>query len=503
MTNRWITYALVAFCVAAILLGGCIPEDSLQWSDDGSIGLLRVAGALYLVDGQTGALTEIVKENVQPWPDISKEGSLIAYAEQIRCDSLSDGLKLLPAGQVKMIKFYAGQIRKSLLDAGGLTDGGFPFPEQGLLTPHDYRNWAIRCLCENADDKLSKILGDEGIKKAREMPLHYFQVVVVPHKALDKKNIVAVSLFSIVATKLSPNNQHVAYLMHTQQGQVSNAFEEYGLYVASLKGDVQAVRIADRVAFGYDWSKDGERIAYLEADSHDLRDDDLILGSLNERIVADSQGGLFATPLVPSEQGSAYTHECTGQTASLAGAVFYPWAKVQYGLDGRIFFSSFVLSLPVSKRDDPACSLFCYDPLTATVADVLPASVSIHTHDLILGVSLFSLSPNGREVLLPIKNNRLTVHALGTDSAEFPILQEEGFGNDEPPEMAPCWKGNDEISFLVAENSHFLPKAEEGAAATSRKEIIVLRKSDGTSRVLSKSWPDKAMPGSEDGQQKK
>ena len=49
----------------------------------------------------------------------------------------------------------------------------------------------------------------------------------------------------------------MAYLMHTQEGQVSNAFEEFGLYVASLQGDVQVVQVGDCVAFGYDWSKDG------------------------------------------------------------------------------------------------------------------------------------------------------------------------------------------------------------------------------------------------------
>jgi len=45
--------------------------------------------------------------------------------------------------------------------------------------------------------------------------------------------------------------------MHTQEGQVSNAFEEFGLYVASLQGDVQVVQVGDCVAFGYDWSKGG------------------------------------------------------------------------------------------------------------------------------------------------------------------------------------------------------------------------------------------------------
>ncbi len=501
MSNRCITCTLVVFSLAAIFFGGCIPEDSLEWSDDGSVGLLRVAGALYLVDGQTGALTEIAPRDVQLLPDISKDGSLIAYTEQVTCESVLEGLKLLPAGQVKLIEFYAAQAKKSLLDAGKLTDDRFPFPEQGLLTPHDYRNWAIRYVVENADPKLSQILGQEGIKKARELPLHYFRVIVVSRKAPDKKNVVATSLFTILGTKLSPNNQHVAYLMHTQQGQVSNAFEEYGLYVASLKGDVQAVRVGDRVAFGCDWSKDGERLAYLEADSRDLREDDLILGTLKERIVADAQGGLFATPAAPSDQGSAFTHDCTGQTASLAGVVFYPWLKVRYGAGGRMFFSSCLLPLPTGKKDEPRWSLFCYDSVTAAVADVLPSAVSNHTGQAIM-MSQFALSPDQKSVLLPIKNNRFICYTLGTDSIEFPIKEDEGFGEEDAAELLPAWKGNDEISFWVAENSHFVPKTEEGTAA-SRKEVIVLKKTDGTSRVLSKNWPGEVTPSSEDRQQEK
>jgi hypothetical protein len=487
--------------LAAVFFGGCIPEDSLEWSADGSVGLLKAQGGLYLVDGQTGDLTEIASGEIQLLPDISKDGSLIAYAEQVTCQSVLEGLKLLPAGQVKMIEFYAAKAGVSLLDAGKLTDDRFPFPEQGLLTPHDYRNWAIRYLVESPDPKVSQILGQEGIKKARELPLHYFRVVVVSRKAPDKKNVVTTSLFTILGTKLSPNNQHVAYLMHTQQGQVSNAFEEYGLYVASLKGDVQAVRVGDRVAFGCDWSKDGERLAYLEADSRDLREDDLILGTLKERIVADAQGGLFATPSVPSDQGSAYTHECTGQTASFAGAVFYPWLKVRYGAGGRIFFSSCLLPLPTSKKDEPKWSLFCYDSVTGAVADVLPSGVSNYTGQAIM-MSQFALSPDQKKVLLPIKNNRFICYALGTDSIEFPIAEDEGFGEEDAAELLPSWKGNDEISFLVGQKSHFLPKPQEGVTASRDKEIIILNKTAGTSRVLSKNWPSQVTPKTEDRQQK-
>ncbi|MHC4293712.1 MAG: hypothetical protein ACYSTX_05395, partial [Planctomycetota bacterium] len=92
ITNKRII-AIIALLVAALFYSGCIPEDSLEWSDDGSIGLLRIDEALYLVDGQSGQLTEVSKEGVQPWPDISKDGSLIAYSQSLKFDSLQEGLQ--------------------------------------------------------------------------------------------------------------------------------------------------------------------------------------------------------------------------------------------------------------------------------------------------------------------------------------------------------------------------------------------------------------------------
>jgi len=64
MNNRKMGIGLAAFYLVVIFLAGCVPEDSLQWSEDGSIGLLKIEGALYLVDGQSGELTEIAKDNV-------------------------------------------------------------------------------------------------------------------------------------------------------------------------------------------------------------------------------------------------------------------------------------------------------------------------------------------------------------------------------------------------------------------------------------------------------
>lgn len=498
MINRRTKLGLVAIYVAVIFIAGCIPEVFLEWSEDGLVGLLRVEGELYVIDGKTRELAEVVKGDIGLLPDISKDGELIAYSEEIECDSLSEGLEFLPPGQIKMIKYYAKKTKKNILNARGLVDGKFPFPEEGPLWPEDYRNWAIRYLCENADNELLEVLGSEGVEKGKEISINCSMVVVAPSKNPAKKRIVAVSVFSIIATRLSPDSKSVAYLMHTQEGEVSNASEEYGLYIASLDTDIKAMYVDSPVAFGYDWREDGKAIAYLSADSKNLTDD-LILGTLSEKVVVDPNGSLLAEPVDVPEHGSAGTHHCTGKMAELAGTVFYPWFKVEYGLGNRIFFSSFDLPLPVSKRDEPGCSLFCYDPVTATVADVLPLSVSSHTGQQVLGISLFSLSPDGKRVLLPIMNNRFIVYTLGTGSMEIPIPEEEGFGEEEIPELAPSWKGNNEISFLVSGKSKFLPEPKEGEDQDDREQIVVLG-TDGKSWILSENWPNELNADSQENQ---
>lgn len=486
MNNRIKSFGLAAFYVAVIFLAGCFPEDSLQWSEDGSIGLLRIDDALYIVDGNSGELTEVEKPYVSILPDISDDGELIAYCQRVECSSSSEDLKLLPPGQVKMIKYYAEQTKNNILDAGGLTDGKFPFPEEGLLLPGDYRNWAIRYLCENADGKLLEVLGKEGIEKGKEEEFGYFQIVVAPARAPEKKRIVATSIFHTVATRLSPDGKSVAYLMHTQEGEVSNEHEEFGLYVASLDSDIKAMLVDSRVAIFYDWRPDSKAIAYMSADSKNLLHDNFIIGTLEERTVADANDNLLAEATELGERGSAGTYKCTGKTLELAGVIFNPWLKVVYGAGGRLFFSSVQLSLPISTRDEGKWSLFCYDPVTATIADVLPASVSSYASETV-EMLMFSMSPDGKNVLLPTKDNRFIRYTLGTDSMEVPIGEDEGYNDENVSAFLTAWKGNDEISYFASENSRFLTRDKE---KPHKQEVVILGVDGKFRRVLSKNWPD-------------
>jgi hypothetical protein len=71
---------------------------------------------------------------------------------------------------------------------------------------------------------------------------------------------------------------------------------------------------------------------------------------------------------------------------------------------------------------------------------------------------------------------------------DIPVKEDEQFGDEYAPQLVPSWKGNDEISFIVSGNSHFLPEAQREEGESERREVIILR--DKESRILSENWPD-------------
>jgi hypothetical protein len=485
MNKKTIALLLTAI-IAMILISGCIPEDSLEWSQDGSIGLMRVHGALYLVNGQNGQLSEIEKDNVQPWPGISKDTQWLVYSRKIDCNDLSDGLKQLSPGQVKIIEYYAKQVEKQIADNKGLVNGKFPFPEQGLLAPLDYRNWAIRYACEKYGKKISTVLTTEQIQKAKESKISYFQIIAANRNDPAQKKVITTGIFAVSATKFSPNAKFISYLMHTQQGQVANAFEEQSLYVASVEGNITAAIVDHPVAFGYSWRNDNKTIAYWKADSKNLRHDDSILGELKEKTVLDANDNLLVEPAAAIEQGNTETHRCTGGAKQIAGSMFYPWMKADYSQSGRLFFASIKLTLPTGNFDNAKWSLFCYDPATKNIADVLPTGISETMGQIT--INSFSLSPDGGKVLLPMKKNRFAIYELGAPTACVPVDEKEGFGEEETLELAPAWKGNTDISCLVSESSYFLREEKNKTPA------IVIIDTDGRLKdILSKNWPPNIM----------
>lgn len=478
MSNYRKTWSLIVFYATCVLLAGCFPEDSLQWSSDGRVGLLRSDDALYLVDGQSGRLTQIAAEKVSPWPDISKDGSQIVYSEEVKCLSLLEGLRALPPGQVKMIENHAGLVRARVL-RGELSGNLQTVSEEQFGYVEPYRYWVLRYMCENADKELTERLGRENLEKGKKADLSFFRLIVVSRDDLESKKVIATSVLMHMWPRFSPSGKHIAYLMIGPK-----EYARADLYVASTRQHIKAMRVASHVALGYDWRQDGRALACLCQEA-----DDSMLGVIQERMIDDDDGKLLAEPLSAFENGSFADHECSGTVRPLAGTLFQPLTKIQYGLSGRVFFSSPSGSLPTSDLDEPEYSLFCYDSVTKAVANVLPASVSASFGETI---NFFSLSPDGRKVLLPMEYNRFAIYTLGAKSAHVPIKEAEQFGDDNMPDMLPAWKGNMHISSLVAQSSRFLPG--EGQRKGDRHEIVVLGTEGDFQSHLSADWPDEVIP---------
>ena len=264
MKNRITGLALFVALAFFTLIGGCIPEDSVEWSDDGSVGLMRVQGALYLVDGQTGKLTEIDCNEVEYWPDISKDGKLIAYSKVIECNNLPEGLKLLPAGQVKMIECYAAEMKQRILDTRGITLSLFNLPDDCPLKKNA-AEWVVRYLCEKADKELADKLGKNNIEQGKARKISLSQIILVPSSDLTRKKVIATTILPAMRVRFAPNNKYLAYLAEAGPEDM-----QYSLCIASLDVGITALRVDYPVAIGYSWRDDSRAIAYFNMDEKNL-----------------------------------------------------------------------------------------------------------------------------------------------------------------------------------------------------------------------------------------
>ena len=512
---------LIATFAVAAFLAGCIPEDSLQWSADGSIGIYSKDGALFLVDGKTGSLTQIApKETTTNWPAISPDGSYFAYGKIVKVADFNEALSCLPPGQVKVIKAHAEILKQRILIESikdnklqNLSDtisiGLFSFPadapnkvirldesvSRGLSIigakksfNKQHTGWVNHYLIENIDKQLAEKVDPESIKEVKGKDLTYFQLVLAPTADPNNKKILATSYQQIWRIRFSPDAKLIAYVADRIEGDTFEA--GFDLYIASLSENIQAALVEQAVAIGYDFRPDCRAIAYIKPQDENFDKDDFELGSLVERTIVDPNGKLLASPVHFDDSTFLATHTCTGPARELAGVCYYSWMYISYARDNRIFFTSAKMSLPSSKLDSEKASIFCCDTLTGAVSEILPKVALDFTEG---NCYLFTLSQDSQKILLPGNKNTLGIYALGGDLDLSKILidKNESFGDDAPPKLVSQWKGRDEISCLISERSHFL--TNDPNTPHSRKEIVTLGADGNLKQILSKNWPDELL----------
>jgi hypothetical protein len=336
----------------------------------------------------------------------------------------------------------------------------------------------VRVMCEDAEAALANRLGSEILEKCRQLDIGYNDLVVADRVSPGKGKTLVTMPLAAYRPRFSPDGRYVAYIMPSPQD------AEIGmLLVASTDGKVDAMEVAVGAAIGYDWRPDGKALAYVKQDG------DTMLGTLEEKIVVDDQGALVMEALQDTEEACIASSRSTGQARQLAGTLFQPLMHVQYGLGGRMLFSSAAVAIPTTELEEPDYSVFCYDRLTGTVTDVLPSVIRSRASQ---NMSFFRLSPDGKRLIVPLQYNHFAIYELGSNKAIFPCEGDEGYGMDEMPDFVPSWKGNDEIVCMVSEKGHFL--AGDDGQPRRRKEVVVLGTDGQLREILSRRWPDEAIP---------
>ncbi|MDD5064798.1 MAG: hypothetical protein PHQ35_08595 [Phycisphaerae bacterium] len=481
-----INFLLIASYAAITFFIGCIPEDSLQWSTDGSKGIYSKNGALFLVDGNTGALTSIApRETTTHWPAISPDSSLFAYGQIVKVNDFNKSFELLPPVEVKKIKAHADTLGQKII-AEGIKDGNLPALEN--YSNEQHTAWVNRYLIEKADRQLAQKIGPAIIKKIKEKELPYYQLVLAATADPNNKKILATSSRQLWRPRFSPDAKLVAWVIDNVAGKTFEA--GFDLYVAVISEKNPPIFVAPATTIGYDFRPDSHAIAYMKPEVENFDKDKSVLGSLVEQTIIDPNGKLLASPANPDGNTTPAPHICTGPAKEFAGILYCSWMYISYACDGRIFFSSSKMTLPSSKLDAEKQTIFCFDTLTGTVSEILPQIVVDFTQG---NSNLFALSHDSRKILLHGKKNTLGIYAIGGDlNLSKPLIEEnESFGDESPPKLVAQWKGRDQISCLVSEKSHFLTTDPNTPAR--RKEILILDTNGNLQQILSKDWPDELL----------
>lgn len=465
MKNPRAVWHIMALALLPFLWLGCFPEETLEWSDDGSVGLAQAEGKLYLVDGATGVITVIVEKDVTPWPGISPDGQWIVFTQERQAESLQAGLEQLTPGEAAKIRHDAEVLKNRILPAVEPLKA-FPSLNDTKLE-ENYIAWIERYLCENADETLRKKLDEQTYQQGLKADLTYYVLQMAPKENPQEPRVLATSLRKLYRPRFSPDNKAVAYLM----GTLNKEDFAHDLMLAVPERNISAALVGESVCWGCDWRDDSRALAYIETEG----DNDMAIGILAEREIFNDAGELQTQETTMTDSDFFNSHNCTGKRKELAGVMHNSMAMVEYGLEGRIFFSGVSWTLPATTADEVRWNLFCYDPVTATVANILPSAVRYYatikqdkkseTEDIHL---IFSLSPDRRSLLLG--PNRFAIYRLGEDKATYPV--EESYAaapGAETYDFLPAWKGNDRISCKVPQNSPLLPEGER-----DKEHVIII-----------------------------
>lgn len=448
----------VMLAAALVVSAGCWPRQLVIWSPDGNRAVVMDANETSLCDAE-GKLARLDLGAVQgaAWLADSKSVLLAVRESATTWEALAEGLDdeekqvaiSLAKDFEKAVKALPGDKEASDEQAEAIVKQ--VFSDYKIR----YAPAAFMYLKDRGPGVIAKRLGKRWREGAEDMSVDYTALALydLDGMALKPGKTILTTLRGVLALRLAPNDKTAAYV--TSSDEIESG---YTLWLAPVSAGARPTELADGVALYPDFSADSRYVAYIQSTSKEKKRS-LSLGTLSRRRVADRKGKLLTEPR---------------KAEDLAGMLFAESLGVRCMRDGRILFAAAAVKLPATPADMPEqASLYAFDPArSTTLARVLPRQAEADLPKQML----FELSGNQEMVSVTGSDGKVCVVTLADGKVR--CVQKQG-GN---LRMLPSWRKANELCM-------FVPPAED--KPEGRPEVGLW--SEGTTRIISKDWPDEVI----------
>jgi hypothetical protein len=453
---------LAVLALFAFLVAGCVPER-VVWSPDGTQAAVLGSDGLHLCDpdGKIGPLLVPEVWRVAWLPDgkhllVAVVGNY-AHWNEIAKDS---GVRELPADDIARVK-------AALISSSGGMDEVKAFESSPMDLPGDQRDRALIYLRDNGGDLPAP--ARELLDKLPDGRIYAPVLCRIYEISGNSVNPGPIVYFGrnnrTLELRISPDGAYVAITSATYE---NNSKEQPSLFICPLKRSEgwADLPLGPSNVFP-DWAPDGKSILYFRPLVGGDKNDDTKICTLARQGLFDEKGGLLPSGKLQARE-------------DLVGTLFDPLSRVRCAADGRIFFTSVNVTLPVAPNDIPSRpSLFSIQPgKQAIVSRVIPHGVETAAGD---SLQFFELSPDGLKISMPWGDGRVSILTIAT--GDLLQAQTVAYGGSEHFDLQsiPTWRTSDEITFIRPVESD-----------PGKREVVRYNVADPQHKtvVMSAAWDD-------------
>ncbi|MCL2641318.1 MAG: hypothetical protein FWD53_10765 [Phycisphaerales bacterium] len=410
-------------------VAGCVPKERVVWSPDGTRGLVLGSNGVHVCDvagNLTGMMIPWEVQEVAAWMPDGKRVLVLRKAELKNWKEI----EAVYPEEAAEAKEKADEVIQRIANPDGKWK---QFNATDL--PRNLTFFYLR------DEKPETIKGklpmewDDALRLSLERAKVQIYDISGPEAKAGATVAWLPDLDGVFCTfRVSPTGDAVA--ISRLSGEHRNASETI---VAATDGS--GIRMRMEAGAHPDWTPDGKYLVYIKPRLSDGQSDGR-LGTLARRKIVDDQGVFLKKEIKADDWPVA---------EDLAGLIFQSETRVRVGKDGRIFFTTLDVKLPMAASDDPEGSIFVVDPgRLATISRVLPRKSQEEVREKGGALAYFELSPDGRWISLPFTDGLVGVLEVGT--GQLSMLQEKTVKKpDESKEdqlTIPTWRGVDELTFV-------------------------------------------------------